>query len=339
MKAKRSHKKIKKVVIFTLSFLLVILSIPIAFSYILNTEDKIKSTGPEPFPVTVDFINKVIIDDPAIEAYLQSTSSPFQASVINSGSVLKNILSFIIFSFSNFGSNRNLALVGGDKFIKINPGLRKEEIVSLFGNALSWTSEERKDFVTTVEGSTLPFKEGSYYPAIYAVNVNATPLEVQNIINQKFSRNIMSRYSTSTAEKVPLEIALTVASLIQRETIGTRDMRLVSGIIWNRIFSGMPLQLDATLQYAKANTNKTQVWWPKVEPQDKYIKSPYNTYMHSGLPPTPIANPSLAALLAALNPLITECIFYFHDKKGGIHCSSTYENHVALLKQYYGRGR
>ncbi len=97
----------------------------------------------------------------------------------------------------------------------------------------------------------------------------------------------------------------------------------------------MNLQVDATLQYAKANTKDTNEWWPDVVPKDKYIKSPYNTYLHKGLPPTPIANPSVGAILAALNPIETPCLYYFNDKKGEFHCSKTYKEHVALIRKYY----
>jgi UPF0755 protein len=103
----------------------------------------------------------------------------------------------------------------------------------------------------------------------------------------------------------------------------------------------MPLQIDATLQYAKANatTGKTGIWWPQVVPKDKYIKSAYNTYMNGGLPPGPIANPSIASVVAALNPKKTDCLFYFHDQNGNFHCTKTYTEHVALLKKYYGQGK
>jgi UPF0755 protein len=76
-----------------------------------------------------------------------------------------------------------------------------------------------------------------------------------------------------------------------------------------------------------------------VVPGDQYRKSAYNTYLHPGLPPTPIANPSVASVLAALNPKNTPCLFYFHDAAGGFHCSETYTGHVTLLKKYYGRGK
>ena len=150
---------------------------------------------------------------------------------------------------------------------------------------------------------------------------------------------MLSHYSTTTAAVVPLTDALTIASLIQRETIGTTDMRLVSGIIWNRLFADMNLQIDSTLQYAKANTTTAVSWWPRVVPADTSRRSSYNTYRNPGLPPTPIANPSVAAVLAALNPIQTPCFYYFNDQAGNIHCTNTYAEHVALLKKYYGRGK
>ena len=74
-------------------------------------------------------------------------------------------------------------------------------------------------------------------------------------------------------------------------------------------------------------------------PDDRFRKSPYNTYLHKGLPPAPIANPSVDSILAALNPKNTSCLFYFHDARGRFHCTDTYAEHVALLKKYYGRGK
>lgn len=94
----------------------------------------------------------------------------------------------------------------------------------------------------------------------------------------------------------------------------------------------MNLQIDATLQYAKGN--QIIGWWPPVFPEDKYIDSPFNTYENSGLPPAPIASPSLASIVAAANPQSTSCIFYFHDSKSNIHCSRTYKEHVAKIKKW-----
>src|SRR3989344_2844394 len=125
---------------------------------------------------------------------------------------------------------------------------------------------------------------------------------------------------------------LRIASIIQREAAGKEDMQIVSGIIWNRIFGGMKLQMDATLQYAKGN--EEDGWWQQVNPEDKKIKSSYNTYLYPGLPPGAIANPGLAAISAAYNPQKTDCIFYLHDKNRKIHCAKTYEQHKKNIDIY-----
>ncbi len=130
-------------------------------------------------------------------------------------------------------------------------------------------------------------------------------------------------------------------------------MNIVSGVIWNRIFKGMSLDMDATLQYAKASEQEKALasaiageassstldadsitWWPKVESKDKYIDSPFNTYQNDGLPPTAISNPSIAAIKAAFNPAKTDCLFYIHDNYRNIHCATTYAVHKQNVQKY-----
>ncbi len=158
------------------------------------------------------------------------------------------------------------------------------------------------------------------------------------MLNERFTSEILNKYDKTVAEKVPLNEALIIASLLEREAYDFTDMRYISGIIWNRMFIDMPLQIDATLQYVRGSKASEAKWWPVPKPADKYLKSPYNTYKNTGLPPTPIANPSVEAVVAALNPRSTECMFYFHDKNGGFHCTKTYKEHVANIKKYYGQG-
>lgn len=124
---------------------------------------------------------------------------------------------------------------------------------------------------------------------------------------------------------------VTIASIIQKEGAGNGDMRLISGIIWNRLFSETPLQMDATLQYVKGDAD---LWWPRVKSEDKYLDSPYNTYKNKGLPPGPIASPGEGAIHASLDPVDTDCIFYLHDKNRNIHCSTTYEGHKKNISYY-----
>ncbi|HUQ30404.1 MAG TPA: endolytic transglycosylase MltG [Candidatus Paceibacterota bacterium] len=292
----------------------------------------------EPFPVTVDPHHKVIVENDAVNAFLEGTSSPLQAAAANTGNALTMVFNWIATTLSQTVLYQTIAGANG-QLVELSPGMRKEQVASAFGNALGWTATQKQEFLTKRTYSLLPLAEGSFVEGVYVVDRGMSPGAAQALVNDRFSKEVLAHYGTTTAQYVPLEQALTIASLIERETGGPDDMRLISGIIWNRLFTNMNLQIDATLQYAKAARTSTGSWWPKVIPADKSIKSAYNTYAHAGLPPTPIASPSVAAILAALNPKNTSCIFYFHDKQGGFHCSDTYAAHVTALKKYYGRGK
>ncbi len=284
-------------------------SLPLALKVDLQvaqvTEPQLKT-----FPVTVDPSRKTITEDPQVEALLKLPPTRLPAAVGTVDTLFRLIA------------------------LKVS-----EQVAQSFGSELGWTAKQRAQFVAEAKSLEPDLPDGSTVPGIYFASVS-DPADVAAIVHDRFSQEILSRYGTTTSDQVSLEDAVTIASLLQRESGGWDDMRLISGVIWNRQFKGMKLQIDATLQYAEATQSKgAGGWWPSVEPKDKYIKSLYNTYQNAGLPPGPIANPSVAAILAALNPKKTDCIFYFHDKNGNFHCTKTYAEHVALLKKYYGQGK
>lgn len=177
-----------------------------------------------------------------------------------------------------------------------------------------------------------------FSPGKYVVTVDIAPEQMASLVNQRFKEQILARYTPNIEASVPLSEALTIASLLEREAYDFTDMREISGVIWNRLFADMNLQLDASLQYVKGS-RPYGPWWPQVRPADKFLDSPFNTYQHPGLPPEPIASPSPEAVLASLNPRNTDCFFYFHDTDGGFHCSESYEEHVDRLQNMYGRGK
>ena len=322
--------------------LVVMLSLPTTFTSTITYERKVaESIIPTQFPVTVDPEHKVIVESARVNALLEGPRSPLHAAVFNTGNIFWNVLAWLATSIASTPWYQGIASVAGagDRFVTITPGMRKEQVAGAFAAELGWNAAQKKAFVTAIAPSKLPLTEGSFLPGVYPVAAGTTPSAAQVLVNQQFSKDILSHYGTTTAEVVPLNEALTIASLIEREAGGPDDMRLISGVIWNRLFDNMNLQIDATLQYAKANSVNIDSWWPKVVPADIYRISPYNTYQHPGLPPTPIASPSIAAVLAALNPKNTSCLFYFHDAAKQFHCSATYAEHVALLKKYYGRGK
>ena len=224
------------------------------------------------------------------------------------------------------------------RILIIESGERREQVAKHFGDILDWDTEARTAFLTHIASTTPELREGKFYPDQYVVGKDATPAMVAELVFDRFTDEVVEHYTRDIEKIVPLTTTLTLASLLEREAYDFEDMRQIAGVIWNRLFIDMNLQIDATLQYAKGSA-PSEPWWPQVRPKDKFIDSPYNTYQNEGLPPAPIANPSVAAIIAALNPRMTDCMFYFHDSDGGFHCTPTYEEHVTLLKAYYGKGK
>ena len=219
------------------------------------------------------------------------------------------------------------------RIIKVREGLRKEEIAEVVGAKLGWDTSQKNEFINAHLAVNSLNMEGYYFPKSYMVSKDENPTAMSQIMLSEFKKETKDIPKTKATKIINEDTALKIASIIQRESDGKTDMRLISGIIWNRIFKGMKLQMDATLQYAKGNSEDG--WWPQVESKDKKIESPYNTYKYNSLPPTAIANPGLAAISAAYNPQSTNCIFYLHDKNSKIHCSATYEEHLKNIDKYY----
>ncbi|MBI4153507.1 endolytic transglycosylase MltG, partial [Candidatus Woesebacteria bacterium] len=102
----------------------------------------------------------------------------------------------------------------------------------------------------------------------------------------------------------------------------------------NRLSIGMGLQADATVQYAVATSSN---WWPVLTKDDLAINSPFNTYRFRGIPPTPIANPGLSSITAAVLPKDTDYLYYLHDAKGQIYFARTLAEHNENVRKYLGK--
>lgn len=217
--------------------------------------------------------------------------------------------------------------------VRVQEGLRKEEVAEVMAQKLGWNDLEKKDFINAHLAFNSINLEGRYFPKTYLINKNESPSEVSATMFDEFSKQTDKIKKPKSKEIINQDTAIKIASIIQREAGGKSDMNLISGIIWNRIWKGMKLQMDATLQYAKGT--EEDGWWQQVNSEDKKIDSSYNTYLHVGLPPGAIANPGLDAIAAAYNPQKTNCLFYLHDKNRQIHCTATYEEHKRNIERYY----
>lgn len=145
--------------------------------------------------------------------------------------------------------------------------------------------------------------EGRLFPDTYELSNEAT---IEEIID-KFLVNFESK----TKDLALDSNSLILASLIEEEVRSEEDMKLVSGVLHNRLAIDMALQVDATLAYITGKGTG------EITNQDKLIDSPFNTYKYRGLPSAPITNPGLLAIEAALNPTPSEYFYYLSAKEDG----------------------
>jgi UPF0755 protein len=223
-------------------------------------------------------------------------------------------------------------------WVTISGCRRKEEIGEKLANVLGWTSTRLDEWNSTYSDND-DYKEGVYYPDSYLIPADEPPAAVAKRFLDRFNEKFAPLADAYIAKNIKWTTGLKIASLIGRESGGVDDMKLISGIIWNRLDKDMPLQIDATMQYtqgkhADPSASSGQVWWGPVDLVQKQSDSPYNSYLKKGLPPTPICSPSIEELDAALNPAETDCLFYLHDRARQIHCAKTYAEHKLNIEKY-----
>ena len=174
--------------------------------------------------------------------------------------------------------------------------------------------------------------EGYLFPDTYDFYLNEKPANALNRLIKNFDSKLDDDLlAQAEARGYDLKKIITIASLIEKETDGTDQVKIAS-VIYNRL--GGPgdkggtyglLQIDASLLYALPNHEGA------ITNADKQTDSKYNLYKYAGLPPTPIANPGLASIEAALEPAETNYYYYALGKDGKHHFSATLQEHNAFL--------
>lgn len=171
--------------------------------------------------------------------------------------------------------------------------------------------------------------EGYLFPDTYRFFSDATAADMVDRLLREFeTRVVVARESEIVASGYTLHEVVTIASLLEREVRHPEDMAMVSDVIRKRLKVGIPLQLDATVNYV---TGKNE---PGVSLADTQVDSPYNTYKYLGLPIGPISNPGDAAFNAALNPQENPYYFYLTTPDGTVVYARTNEEHVQNKARY-----
>jgi UPF0755 protein len=182
--------------------------------------------------------------------------------------------------------------------------------------------------------------EGFLFPDTYTFPVGADAEAVAQQMLGNFDRLVArGRAAEIRRSRRSLREIVTVASLIEREAVVRRDRPLIAGVIYNRLARGMPLQIDATVQYARVLRGDGHK--PRLLFRDLEIDSPYNTYRIRGLPPGPICNPGLDSIAAALAPTPSPYLYYVARGDGSHVFGRTLDEHnrnIALVRRGAGGG-
>jgi UPF0755 protein len=173
--------------------------------------------------------------------------------------------------------------------------------------------------------------EGRFHPDTYAYSKGSTDLGVL----KRAYRAMEQRLAAAWQERAPdtplrnADEALTLASIVEKETGIGADRGLVAGVFVNRLRIGMPLQTDPTIIFSLGSAFEGS-----LRKRDLQTDTPYNTYVRSGLPPTPISIPGKAALLAAVRPEATKALYFVARGDGSSEFSETLSEHNRAVNRY-----
>jgi UPF0755 protein len=173
--------------------------------------------------------------------------------------------------------------------------------------------------------------EGFMFPDTYILAPNITAVGLIERLLERFLEATETQLRMdANAQGLTMRNVVTLASIVEREAVWEDEHPLIASVYRNRLDIGMKLEADPTVQYGLDGTR--ELWWPQITQADyQGVNSLYNTYLYSGLPPGPIANPGLAAIQAAVYPTESD-YFFFRARCDGSNYhnfTTTYEEHLA----------
>jgi len=227
---------------------------------------------------------------------------------------------------------------GKTKFITITipEGYNNRQIGDLLSEAKFF--KDRSEFITQTKNPLLLKKyniageslEGYLFPDTYNIPADYPQEKVLELMVENFLKktDAIKDFPQDSQKRHQLVI---LASIVEREAQLKEERPVIAGVFNNRLQKNYPLESCATIQYLFEKPK------PRLFFKDLEIKSPYNTYIHAGMPPGPISNPGLAAIQATLRPVKTDYLFFVVKESGSHHFSKTFNEHVKAKQQYLAK--
>jgi UPF0755 protein len=250
--------------------------------------------------------------------------------------------SYLFHANQSFSAVRRILAGGPDVFsLEVLPGLTLSEVADRvsqlrfaprgsFAQALKQAAA-----ASPYSPAGTPTLEGAIAPGSYRILPGETVQTLVHQMVQRFDRQVASLHLDSAAASLgvtPAQLVI-IASIVQKEGVYTKNMSKVARVVYNRLAKGTPLQMDSTVLYSIGQDGGI------VTAADLALKTPYNTYLHTGLPPTAICTPSLGALSAAANPTPGSWLYFeLVSKDGTEQFSDTYPEQLAAQALAHSRG-
>jgi UPF0755 protein len=205
--------------------------------------------------------------------------------------------------------------------VTIPEGSDYRDLSSIFDKAIP-------SFASTTFIQSAKAHEGYLFPDTYFFYDDTTPDEAVSQMQADFHARLATIATATSAFGKPMSDIIKMASLVEKEATSTADRRIIAGILWKRLAQSYPLQVDPPFYYFLGKDSS------ELTLADLATDSPYNLYENKGLPPTPIDDPGLDAILATVTPTATPYLYYLSDSKGNMHYAVTYDQHLANKAKY-----
>ncbi|NDZ16577.1 endolytic transglycosylase MltG [Variovorax sp. WS11] len=222
-------------------------------------------------------------------------------------------------------ATRSIVLVEGWSFRQIRAALAKAE--QLKPETVGQSDQE----LMARLGKPGVHPEGRFFPDTYTYSKNSTDLAVLQRAMRAMDKKLEAAWAARAAD-LPLKTAdeaLILASIVEKETGVAKDRAEIAAVFVNRLRAGMPLQTDPTVIYGMGTR-----FDGNLRKKDLQADTPWNTYLRPGLPPTPIAMPGKAALLAAVQPAQSKSLYFVSRGDGSSHFSSSLDEHNRAVNRY-----
>jgi UPF0755 protein len=293
------------------------------FTYYSSPPSNIKAT------INVEVSNGLSLMQVSLllkEAHIIRSSEIFRAVVILSGGESSIKAGPYLFDGTDNVFKIAVKIINADygvpiKKITITEGMRDRDIINLFG--AEFINLNKVDLQ-----KELLSKEGYLFPDTYFFPASASTDDIIKMMSDNFLQHISNIDLNNSKTSKDLNEIITMASIIEGEAMKDEDRKIISDILWRRMEVGMMLQVDTTFMYMLGKPSS------EITKADLKIDSPYNTYTHKGLPPTPISNPGILAINSAMFPTPNKYLYYLSDKDGVMHYAVTFAEHKKNKEKY-----